>query len=87
MESQQNLAFLGHLARVDPARLRILKVRHNDSRLARLQALEKKNEDRPKGCITLEEAINELDAKVVNDGFNVLYDEDLEEYVGLICYR
>ena len=78
---------MSHLAGVDASNLRVLKVRHSEARMSALRALEKTNENRAIGRITLDEAGAELDVTVLRDGFNVLYDEDIEEYIGVVNFR
>ena len=85
-QSRDNLAFLSHIAGVDTSRLNVIPVCHQESRIEAAKVIEQQNLERSSGYITLEEAKKHLDVTVLEEGFNVLYDEDKGKYVGIVNY-
>ena len=87
LASTDKVAFLSHLTGLDATSLHIIRVRHSEERMKRVLALERMNKERKSGYITLLEAMEELDVTVLHDGFNVLYDQDQDTYIGIVNYR
>ena len=84
--ASDKLAWLSHVSGIDHKNIRVLRVKHDEIRLEKIRELEKRNETRKEGYITLAEA-HELDIHVLSEGLNILCDEISGDYVGRVNYR